>query len=62
MSANALPQGDRVVPEPETAAASSRRRTFLTDIDKLALVRLCVRYHDKYGEGKKDDFWALIRE
>ncbi len=40
-----------------------KTRVWLSDKDKLALVRLCVRYQDKYGgETKKEDFWDHIRE
>ncbi|RPA95932.1 hypothetical protein L873DRAFT_1811990, partial [Choiromyces venosus 120613-1] len=47
-----------VLQQPESQPI--RRRTHLTDENKLALVKICVENQADFQEQKKGQFWAMI--
>ncbi|RPB05755.1 hypothetical protein L873DRAFT_1797486 [Choiromyces venosus 120613-1] len=47
-----LPQSQASIP--------ARRRTYLTDENKLALVKLCVENQADFQERRKGQFWMMI--
>lgn len=48
--------------ENSTQAASNKKRTYLTETNKLALVKLCVENQETYRPGKKKEFFAYISQ
>jgi len=40
----------------------TRRRTYLTDENKLMRVRMCVENQMDFQDGRKGQFWAMISD
>ncbi len=45
----------------EEAGQSGRHRTYVSDEDKLSLVRLCVLNQDHFRSMKRGKFWENIK-
>jgi hypothetical protein len=46
----------------EIGPKSKRHRTFLSDTDKLMLVRICVDFQHLYIDRKKGKYWDMVKK